>query len=91
MSVDDFLTLLSADMEQDLLPSLVTADNITEFFGEYDAWQVRTVADTMFACLRTGGFGLEIGPIRGGRTFVPQRRNLLLLLLGCPQTWILRE
>jgi len=43
VSVHDFLTLLSADMEQDLLPSLVTADNITDFFVEYDQSQVRVV------------------------------------------------
>lgn len=47
MSIHDFLTLLSADMEQDLLPSLATADNITDFFVEYEQSQAR-VADGVF-------------------------------------------
>lgn len=37
----DFLTVLFADKEQDLLPSLVTAGNITDFFGDYDQWEVK--------------------------------------------------
>ncbi|CAM9657186.1 unnamed protein product [Scytosiphon promiscuus] len=38
--VADFLTVISADKEQMLLPSLVTAENITGFFEDYNEWQV---------------------------------------------------
>lgn len=45
----DFLTVLSADDERELLPSLVTAGNITDFFGDYDQWEARIrVVDTFF-------------------------------------------
>lgn len=37
---DDFVEVTSADREQTLMPSLVSADNITDFFEEYDSWQV---------------------------------------------------
>ncbi|CAM9633051.1 unnamed protein product [Ectocarpus sp. 12 AP-2014] len=40
LSTEDFLTVLSAEWEQTLLPRLVTAGNITSFFEEYDQWQV---------------------------------------------------
>lgn len=41
VSFGDFLTVLFADKEQELLPSLVTAGNITDFFVDYDQWQAR--------------------------------------------------
>lgn len=41
VSFGDFLTVLSADKEQDLLRNLVTAGNITDFFGDYDQWEAR--------------------------------------------------
>ncbi|CAN0211757.1 unnamed protein product, partial [Ectocarpus fasciculatus] len=43
VSVRDFLTVLSADWEQTLLPSLGTACNITSFFEEYHDEQVAIV------------------------------------------------
>lgn len=42
VSFGDFLTVLSADTEKELLPSLVTADNITDFFVDCDQWEART-------------------------------------------------
>ena len=36
---DDFVEVVSANWEQTLMPSLVSADNITSFFDEYDSWQ----------------------------------------------------
>lgn len=41
VSFGDFLTVLFADKEQNLLPSLVTAGNITDFFVDYDQWEAR--------------------------------------------------
>lgn len=38
--VDGFLSIVSADREQTLLPGLVTADNITDFFADYGEWDV---------------------------------------------------
>ncbi len=60
VSVHDFVTVLSADMEQDLLPSLVTADNITDFFAEYDRSQARVAGFS--AC----GVLMAVGPAAGG-------------------------
>lgn len=42
---DNFVTVLSADREQSLMPSLVTAGNITDFFDEYEAWQASALAN----------------------------------------------
>lgn len=44
ISVADFLMVLFADKEQMLLPSLVTAENVTDFFEEYNEWQVSGLA-----------------------------------------------
>lgn len=41
IQADDFVDIISADMEQTLMPSLVTEANITHFFEEYDTWQAR--------------------------------------------------
>lgn len=48
VSFGDFLTVLSADKEQDLLRSLVTAGNITDFFVDYDQWEASE--DRVLAC-----------------------------------------
>lgn len=67
VSFGDFLTVLSADKEQDLLPSLVTAGNITDFFGDYDQWQARIPA--LGADL--DGLGLEFElRLKGGLCFI---------------------
>lgn len=50
VSSGDFVTVLSADTEKTLLPSLATAHNITDFFAEYEEWQARI--------WEFGGFGL---------------------------------
>lgn len=39
IETNDFVEVTSADREQTLMPSLVSADNITNFFEEYDSWQ----------------------------------------------------
>ena len=39
IQLDDFVEVTSADREQTLMPSLVSAENITNFFDEYDEWQ----------------------------------------------------
>lgn len=59
VSAGDFVTVLSADTEKTLLPSLVTAHNITDFFAEYDEWQARIRVFEGFGF----GFGFWVGLI----------------------------
>lgn len=40
--VDDFVEVLSGNWEQTLLPSLETAENITDFFEHFGPWQAST-------------------------------------------------
>ncbi|CAB1096761.1 unnamed protein product [Ectocarpus sp. CCAP 1310/34] len=60
LSAEGFLTVLSAEWEQTLLPSLVTAGNITSFFEEYDQWQARAWRREPVDLLRPNPFYLGL-------------------------------
>lgn len=56
--VEGFVTVLSASMEQTLLPGLVTAENITDFFGEYDQWQASDIGSPKPPCFTERGLNI---------------------------------
>lgn len=41
INVDDFVTVESANQEKRVMENLETAANMTDFFVEFEAWQVQ--------------------------------------------------